>query len=303
MAEKAISKIEVAEITPEIIANEALGMLEAELYLAKNVARDSEFTDATEGETIKIAKRGTLTANQKTAKNNVTIQEPSFDKVSVSLDNHWEVTFRVEDIARTLASGKIEIDLGYITDAIQVLGEKIENALAAKYTEFSAHVIGNGTTDITDDFLLTARGNMTKARAPRTDRFLYADPDQLNAILKLDKFVSTDKYGSATPVQEGEFGRIYNMRVFESLFPQTSGTSPVITHNIAMHRNALVLATRPLKKPMSKNVEVGYAEKDGIMFRVVMSYNANLLADQITIDTLWGVAGLRPEFGNDIRTK
>jgi len=296
-----IGKVEVAEITPEIIGNEALNALEAELHLARNVARDSEYTNAKEGETIKIPKYGSLSSNLKAAGEKVTMQNPSMDKVEVSLDNHYEVTFAVEDIAKTLATGKIQIDVGYIAQAIQVLGEDIEEALASLYSSMGAN-LGTGGTDITDAVLRSCRSGITSERAPKSSRFLFLDPDQLNVVLGLDKFVNAEKYGSKQPVQEGEFGRIYGFTVMESLFAQTSGSSPVTTHNLAFHRNAMVLATRPLARPMAKDVQVAYVEKDGIIFRILISYNADLLADQITIDCLWGVGTLREEFGIDLRS-
>lgn len=285
-----------ATFIPEIVANKALGLLEAELHLAKNVARHYEYTPAKEGDKMIVPKRGTLKANSKVSGSSVKLQNPTADSVEVTLDQHYEVTFALEDILRTTAKGEIEIDEGYIADAIQVLGEKIETSLANLVTSLS-NTRGTVATDINDTVLLQCRGDLSDNRAPKKDRFLYLEPDQINAILKLDKFVNTEKYGSNMPIMEGEFGMIYNFRVFESLFTKTVTGSPTAKHNIAMHRNAMVLASRPLKEPKGAGVTVGYVERNGIMMRVLYSYNADQLADQITIDTLFGVSTLRPELG------
>ncbi len=285
-----------AKFVPEIVANKALGLLEAELHLAKNVTRHYEFTPAKEGDKVIVPKRGTLLAKQKVSGSSVTLQNPTADSVEVELDQHWEVTFALEDILRTTAKGEIEIDEGYIADAIQVLGEKIETSLSNLVTSLG-NTRGTVATDITDDVLLQCRGDLSDNRAPKSNRFLYLEPDQINAILKLTKFVNSEKYGSNTPVMEGEFGKIYNFRVFESLFTKTVTGSPTAKHNIAMHRNAMVLASRPLKQPKGAGVTVGYVEQNGIVMRVLYSYNADQLADQITIDTLFGVAVLREDLG------
>lgn len=285
-----------ATFVPEIVANKALGMLEAELHLAKNVARHYEYTPAKEGDKVIVPKRGTLLAKQKTSGSAVTLQNPTADSVEVTLDQHWEVTFALEDILRTNAKGGMEIDEGYIADAIQVLGEKIETSLSNLVTSLS-NTRGTVATDITDAVMLQCRGDLSDNRAPQSDRFLYLEPDQINAVLALSKFVNAEKYGSSMPVMEGEFGKIYSFRVFESLFTKTVTGSPTAKHNIAMHRNAMVLASRPLKQPKGAGVTVGYVERNGIVMRVLYSYNADQLADQITIDTLFGVATLRPELG------
>jgi len=285
-----------ATFVPEIVANKALGLLEAELHLAKNVARHYEYTPAKEGDKVKVPKRGTLLAKQKVSGSSVTLQNPTADEVEVELNQHWEVTFAVEDILRTNAKGGIEIDEGYIADAIQVLGEKIETSLANLVTSLT-NERGSAGVDITDAILRSCRGDLSNNRAPQSNRFLYLEPDQINVILGLDKFVNAEKYGSSMPVMEGEFGKVYSFRVFESLFTKTGSGSPTPKHNIAMHRDALVLASRPLKQPKGAGVTVGYVERNGIVMRVLYSYNADQLADQITIDTLFGVATLRPELG------
>jgi len=285
-----------AAFIPEIVANEALGMLEAELHLAKNVARDSEYTPVKEGDVVNISKRGALTANQKLAGQPVTLQNPLATTVPVSINQHWEVSFLLEDITQTLANGKIQIKAGYIADAIQTLGEKIEALLAAKAANLT-YQLGTAAVNITDTVLRASRTRLSNSRAPKTNRFLYLEPDQIDVILNLDKFVNAEKYGSSMPVMEGEYGRIYGMKVFESLFTQSNGASPAGQMNMAFHRDALVLAMRPLVEPKVDGVQTAIVDKDGLMIRVIKSWNADYLGEQITIDCLFGVSTLRPEVG------
>lgn len=289
-----------AEFIPEIVANKALGALQSELYLAQNVARDSEFTAQQVGDTIKIPKRGTLVANAKAAGADVQLQNPTATKVEVVLDQHFEVTFAVEDIVKVTAQGEYVIQDGYLEDAVVVLAEKIETSIAAKIADFTAKA-GTAATDITDTVLRSVRGTLSNAKAPKSNRFLYLEPDQINAVLAMTGFVNAEKYGSATPAQEGEFGKIFGMRVFESPYTFSDG-SPVAVHNAAMHRDGIVLVFRPLPTPKAPGVTVGYVNKDGMLLRVLYSYNAQKLADQITVDALWGVAINRDEFGIDLKS-
>lgn len=283
-----------ANFIPEIWANAALGKLEAELNLAKNVARDFEFTTQKEGDTIHIPVRGALTANAKVSGTGVTLQNPTATKVDVTLDQHFEVTFAVEDIAKAQANQ--DIMMGYVEDAVIALAEKIEAALAGLYGSLTGATVNSGGGDITEDDILSAREALTNARAPRNGRFLYLDPSQVSVLLKLERFTTPEKYGSGMPVQEGELGKIHGFRVFESLFVESAG-SPAVNKNLAMHRNAMVLAMRPLPEPKAGGVVSTVVEKDGIGIRVIYSYNADQLADQVTLDILYGVGVLRSALG------
>lgn len=295
MPEPTIGLVQGAEFIPEVVANKALGALEAELHLAKNVARDFEYTAQKEGDVIKVPVRGSLVANRKTSGTKVTVQNPTATKVDVPLDNHWEVTFAVEDIVKTLATGEQVIQDGYIADGMLALAEQIEEALAELASDFT-ETLGVRGTAVTGALVKSARAGLTNKRCPRSDRYLYITPENVNNITDEKAFVETDKYGSSMVVQDGELGKIYGFRTMESIFPVEEG-SPATTYNLAFQRNAMVLATRPLAKPMAPGVKVGYVEKDGIVIRVIYSYDASNLADQITLDTLFGVAIMRQEFG------
>lgn len=283
-----------ANFIPEIWANRALGKLEAQLGLAKNVARDFEYVTQKEGDTVHIPVRGALTASQKTSGSSVTLQNPTATKVDVSLNQHWEVTFAVEDIAKAQANQDV-MD-GYISDAIIVLGEKIESTLAALYSSLTGSVVNSGGGDIVEDDILEARENLTNARAPQTDRFLYLDPAQVSVMLKIDRFTTPANYGSGEPIQTGELGKIHGFRCFESLFVP-SAASPASKSNLALHRNAMVLAMRPLPEPKAPGAVASVIEKDGMGMRVIYSYNADQLADQVTLDILFGVGVLRSALG------
>lgn len=286
-----------ANFIPEVWANSALTKLEAEIQVARNIARDSEYTSARVGDKINIAKTGALTANQKVSGSAVTLQNPSDSAVTVTLDQHWEVSFVVEDIAKAQANQSI-MD-AYIADAITALAEKVEATCIAKYGSLTAGTVNSGGGTFAKEDFQTARGNLSSNRAPMSNRFAYLDPDAVNDVLNIAEFTSAEKYGSSTPVQEGELGKVYGFKVFESLFIPSAG-SPSVQKNLYMHKDALILAMRPLPTPQADGVKVAVVDRNGLMLRVLYSYNADQLGDQVTIDALWGVNVLRPELGGVI---
>jgi hypothetical protein len=77
----------------------------------------------------------------------------------------------------------------------------------------------------------------------------------------------------------------------------------VTTHNIAFARNAMGLAIRRLPKPLPGTGAIAeYAEVGNFGIRVVMSYQPNTLAQQFTVDILYGVGVLRNSHGVQVRS-
>lgn len=285
---------------PEVWAQTGLGYLSGELYLARNVARDYDFEAAGKGSKVTIGKRGALQANAKAGNTAVTLQNPSSTPVEIDLDEHWEVTFIVEDIIKAQSNAKLME--GYMEDAVAVLAEKIETKLAALHTNF-ANASG---ADIVAK-LKNARATLSTNKAPKTNRFAYLEPELINELLDVDGFMDASKYGSSMPAQEGEFGKFLGFRIFESVYTDVTGSSPLVTHNLAMHKNALVLATRPMPvltpaEQAKIGVDQTVVERDGIVMRVTHSYDTDYLGHKITLDTLFGVGELRTTFGVDIES-
>jgi len=292
------STTQAAGFIPEVWAQTGLGKLMGELYLAKNVARDSDFEATGKGSKVTIGKRGALVANAKAANGTVTLQNPTDSPVEITLDEHWEVTFIVEDIVKAQSNAKLME--GYMEDAVAVLAEKIETKLSALHSGF-ANATGSGIIAQ----LKNARATLSTNKAPKTDRFAYLEPELINELLDADGFMDTAKYGSSMPVQEGEFGKFLGFRIFESIYADVTGTSPLVTHNLAMHKNGLVLATRPMPvltpaEQAKIGVDQTVVERDGIIMRVTHSYDTDYLGHKITLDTLFGVGALRSTFGIDI---
>jgi hypothetical protein len=72
----------------------------------------------------------------------------------------------------------------------------------------------------------------------------------------------------------------------------------VTTHNLAFTKNALGLVIRRLPQPLPGTGAIAeYAEMGNFGVRVIMSYQPNTLAQQFTVDVLYGTAVLRNGFG------
>lgn len=307
-----IQRPDVAEITPEIIAQEALTVLSSQLHLAKNVTKESELVgqakasqSVKKGATISVPKTGSLVANQKQPGQPVTLQDPGMDSVDISVDQHWEVTIAPEDYAQAVADRNIQDT--YLGDMITALAEKIETLIAGQFSNFSNSPIDatGADKDTMEAKILEARKLLTTKRAPMAGRFGYWESGAINTLLTVDRFTKVSDYGANVSIQTGEMGTIHSFKTFESIHVPDDGESPATYSNALMHRRAICLAMRPLPTPRGEGVKVSVITdpESGLSMRALYSYNADLLADQLTLDVLFGVGTLREELGVVIQTQ
>jgi hypothetical protein len=297
-----INATQADSFIPEIWANEALTALRSYLNLAKTVRRDLDGSVASYGDTIHIPKTGALSVNAKVTNENVTRQAPADDEVSVVLDEHNEVTFMVEDVAR--AQAQQDIRGLYIQDAVIALAEELEGDIAAEYVNAGDDItFDDSDEESIEASMLLIRKAFVDAKAPRLDpKFFYASPSVVNDLLGVGKFTKANEYGSRAPLVEGAIGDIFGINVFESQLVPSAG-SPAVEHCLAYTKDAIALVMRSL--PTDGNGE-GVAQtvvsdpESGISLRLTSSYDANALGRQVTLDMLYGIQVVRDEFLFDV---
>jgi len=280
---------------PEIWANEVLRVLKPNLVLARTVARDTDFdTPQSPGDVINITYPGTFTAQDKAEGTPVTPQAPSGGgKVSVPLNKFKTVDYIVEDYAA--AQSNQDLLERYTEPAALAITQAIESDLFALYTGLSQS-IGTSGTDITAGTIRLARKKFNDNKIPLNSRFMVISSKDEMALLGDSSLATYFANTRSQAITEGAIGRLYSFDILMSqLVPVVSGT-PDSTKNLAYHREAFILATRPFK-PIPEGAGVRTATINdpdtGISLRVLYSYDMDNRGMRVAFDVLYGVAMLR----------
>jgi hypothetical protein len=273
-----------------IVAAEALGYLQANTVLAQLVARDWDNDVATHGQTVDVPFRGTVAANPKATDSEVTLNVPEDSKASVSLDQHEEVSFVIEDIGEALS--RPQYLEGYVTDAMAVLAEELDDYIAALYSGFSQSI--DATAGLAEDDFREARRQLNAAKAPLNDRFAVLHEDAEYELLGIEKFVNQD-YRGLQGAPEGLIraftGRFVGFDVFTD---QKINIDTTQAKNLLFQRNAIMLASRPLPTaPAGWGAVQRVMDEGGIGLRVTLSYDTGYMGAKATVDVLYGAAELR----------
>ena len=291
------------DFIPIIWAKTALGVLHRNAVMASLVDRDWGDALATQGDTIRIPKRGTLTVGDKSADTAVVPQQPSGDKVDVILDKHKYISFLVEDVLD--AQSSVKNMLGYVGDGARKISKQLDTDLLTLYASMANEVGtgGAGLATTTDSAtILAAKAFFDNQEAP-DGRLLVIAPEAENDLLQCDKFVTAEKIGNATAVREGVAGRIYGFDTFMDPRVVSTGVSPQSQHNVAFVEEGLALVTRPLAvPPRGTGVQAAYFALDGIGIRIVYGYNMDYMAMQVNMDILYGVKIIRDELCCEVKS-
>lgn len=230
----------------------------------------------------------------------VQTQNPNLGNAQIVLNTHAEATFQIPDITKVLAVP--DLLKVYMQPAVIAIAERIESDLLALYAGFTANApVGTAGTAINEALIDAAETALFEAKMPASEpKYLVVDAatySQLRQIPRFSEFQTAGDAGLRTLI-DGTIGKIKDFYVFRSQFVAKTGSGPVATHNLAFAKNGIGLVVRRLPQPLPGTGAIAeYAELGSFGMRVIMSYQPNTLAQQFTVDVLYGAAVLRNNFG------
>lgn len=272
-----------ANFIPELWSMKIREAVQANLVMANLVTRyDSMANGLSMGDTITIPDISNLTANQKAAESEVTLNSPTEGKVSISLDQHWETSFLVEDI--TKAQSYLPLIDRYTKKAGYAIAKKIDGDLLGLYSGLANSVSAGAAVEYSE--LLTAMTFLDLADAPETERYLVIHPTAKADLLAAAEVKNRDfrTPSDQAPTQSGQVADILGCKVFST--NQVIGTTVSDTttrHNLMFHREAFGLA-----------IQLGP--------RVQVNYAPGYLGTLVTVDVIYGYAKIRDDHAVDIQS-
>ena len=299
----AIDNTSSAVFIPEIWSDEVVAAYEKNLVLANLVKKMS--MQGKKGDTIHIPKPSRGSANAKAENTAVTIQNPSNTEVQVVINKHFEYSTLIEDITEVQALASLRqfttSDAGYalakqVDDDLFSLGKSFGDGDGSDWVHSAVFYndASTGTTayaidtvaaaDVfTDAFFRDMVQKLDDADTPMDGRFLAIPPSLRNAIMGIDRYVSSD-FVDGRGVNNGKIGNLYGIDVYVTSNCPTIETAAdnaaggAIRGAILGHRDTMVMA-----------------EQQGI--RSQAQYKQEFLGTLYTADRLYGTQVLRPETG------
>ena len=303
---------EAATFVPEIWSDEIIAAYQKNLKMAPLVKRLS--MTGKKGDVIHIPKPTRGDANAKAADTAVTIIANTESELTVTINRHFEYSRLIEDIVEVQALSSLR--QFYTEDAGYALAVQVDTDLHSAGTGFgdggaivfSGSVAptdyqhtgcffndGGTTTQYTDDTLV-AGDEFTDAffrdmiqklddnNVPMENRNLIIPPATRNAIMGIDRYVSSD-FVSGQSVNSGLIGNLYGVDVYVSANCATIEAAADNTASSVDTRAALLF----------HNEAIVMAEQMAV--RSQTQYKQEYLSTLYTADTLYGVQVYRPEAG------
>jgi hypothetical protein len=289
----------------KLVAADALPVLVGNLVMGNLVNRNYEPVLAQAGDTVNVPIPPIMVANNIIEGGSVQTQNPNLGNAQIVLNTHVEATFQIPDVTKILAvPDLLKI---YMQPSVAAIAQRVETDLLNLYANFTANSpVGTPGTPITEAVIDAAETALFLSRIPSTDqKFIVVDAATYSAWRQIPRFSEFQTAGDAglRALIDGTIGKVKDFFVFRSQFVAKTGSTPVTTHNLAFARDAIGLVIRRLPQPLPGTGAIAeYAELGNFGMRVVMSYQPNTLAQQFTVDVLYGCGVLRNTSGVQVST-
>lgn len=230
------------------------------------------------GQTLEIPNVSAITANLKAQNTVVTLNYNTETKTTITLDQHYESSFLVEDLVATQSNYATRSD--YTQAAAYAIAEKVDSIIATAMTSAFTGYGAYGTA-LNDNLILTVNRYLSENKAPRSDRSIVVHPKGEAELLAIDKYVRYDALGvggSANSIKNGKIGEIYGAEVFMSQNLVYLDTATDEYSSLFFHKEAFAIAMQ-------------------VEPRTQAQYKQEHLGWLVTVDVLFGLKQLRSGFG------
>lgn len=210
-------------LTPQVIANEALLVLESNLTMANLVHRDYSKEFVKVGDTITVRKPAKFVA--KNFIGEVEEQDISEGSVDVKMDRYRDVTVNVTSKEMTLDIKDFSEQV--ITPALSAVAQAVDIDLLTVGIEKAGSKVAVSSTPTIVDVANVAKA-LDKKKAPRdNNRNLVLAVDTLYKYNTLDNFAKACYKGDSDALKEAEIGKVYTMNTFMSQnTPENASATP-----------------------------------------------------------------------------
>lgn len=284
----AFVKLVSAQFLPALVAN---------LIMAPLVNRNYEATLSNAGDTVNVPIPPTLVANNIAETGTVQTQNPNLGNAQIVLTTHSESSFQIPDVTKILATPSL-LQM-YMEPAVIAQATSIESALLNTYPEYPTSV-GSTSAAINEQTVDAAESAMFGNLVPAVyEKHLVVHHNVYSTLRQISRFTEERMGGDGVAIKTGELvGKFKGFTVHRSqLVPVVSGAY----QNLAFVRDGIALTMRRLPDiPPGMGAVSQFIEYAGYGFRIVMSYNPNVLAQQVTVDCLYGVGALRNTFAAQV---
>ena len=262
---------------PNVWSSEVLMFVKANLVLLPLVRHYDAEVQAY-GQTVEIPNVSTITANLKAQNTLVTLNYNTETKTTITINQHYESSFLVEDIEKI--QSKYDLRTDYTEAAAYAIASKVDNIIATLMTNsFTAY--GAFGTALNDNLILFVNRYLDDAKAPQTNRSFVVTPQGKQEMLAIDKYIRYDAIGvggDQNSILNGQIGEIYGVKVFMSQNLVQVTTNPNQNNHLFFHTDSVAIAMQ--ENPRSQ-----------------ATYKQEYLGWLVTVDVLFGLIGLRSSFG------
>ncbi len=209
-------------LTPDVIAREALLVLENNLVMANLVHRDYSQEFSQVGDIVTVRKPVTFTA--KNFNGSIDCQTPTDASVAVEIDRHRDVSFSVSaaDLELDIADFSREL----IAPAMRAIAQAIDGDLLNEVAKISAEVEGDDSaTNLTDIAKLSK--TLDLAKAPLDMRRLVLCPTHKYRYATTDNLTKVANAGDSETLRNAELGKLYTMDTYmDPTSPESAAITP-----------------------------------------------------------------------------
>jgi hypothetical protein len=279
MASVPITATNLANYIPTILSKKVQKAVESLLCTGNLVDRSFEDEAKSGGATIDVPMLLEISANTVNTANDASLYNTLQTKVSISLDQAYDIGVAVDDINKLQTNPKY---FDKVRDKLAYgLAKQIDVSVNTNFENFS-QTVGTEGSAITEDVILAAYEYLNLADAPETGRAWVFDPESVTDLMKLDMFVKMDYVGDAV-WKTGFSGR------------QILGSPSYITSNLHVNNTNYHCAAYLQKEALALVVQM---QPKFETFRIPLKHSDGILGLAV-----WGTKEMRDTFGVWIKTR
>jgi hypothetical protein len=209
-------------LTPQVIANEALMVLESQLTMANLVHRDYSKEFVRVGDTITVRKPARFVAKNFTG--TVSSQDITEGSADVKMDRFRDVTVKVT--SKEMALEIKDFSEQVVAPALSAIAQAIDTDLLTVGVEKAAKTATVSATPVLADIAGVGKA-LDMSKAPKQNRRLILPAEIQYKYNTLDNFAKVSYAGDSQALRDAEIGRVYTCETFSSEnCPQSAAATP-----------------------------------------------------------------------------